>query len=85
VKLPPPSLENGEPAAAYLALANGHYDVVTRFALVELSRRGGGSELPGSPAGKRKPALPTGSATLLLSGLAVLLVLLGGLLINRLA
>jgi len=48
VKLPPLSQEFDEPQAAYLALANGHYDQVTRFALVELGRRGLGAPHAGS-------------------------------------
>jgi hypothetical protein len=84
VKLPPLSQDVVEPTATHLALANGHYDVVTRFALVELSRRGAVAELPIAPARKPQVRRLSGPGTLVVSGLAGLLVLVGGLLIGRL-
>jgi hypothetical protein len=83
VKQPPPEQDGAEPPAAYLALANGHYDAVTRFALVEVSRRGGGSELT-VPVPKKKPGQLKVPGTVILGGLAVLFVVLGGLLVSRL-
>ena len=82
MKLPPLNQDVVEPTATHLALANGHYDLVTRFALVELSRRG--AELPVAPARIPQARRLSGPGILILSGLAGLLVLVGGLLIDRL-
>ena len=85
MKLPPFSHDTVEPHATYLALANGHYDLVTRFALVEVSRRGVGGEVSATyPPAPKQARGSNGSGALVLSGLAVTLLLLGGLLVNRL-